>query len=29
MLGHRAHSKVRNDPCHLVWQVSEIPWLDS
>src|SRR5579863_311423 len=24
-----AHGNVRNDPCHLAWQVSEIPWLAS
>lgn len=23
------HGTVRDDPCHLVWQVTKIPWLDS
>ena len=25
----RAHDMVRDDPCHLAWQVRKIPWLDS
>ena len=25
----RAHGMVRDDPCHLVWQVKKIPWLES
>jgi len=27
--GTREHDTLRDDPCHLAWQVSEIPWLDS
>ena len=23
-----AHGMVRDDPCHLAWQVKKIPWLE-